>query len=185
MLGKTHLLGGVATLLAADIYEKGISTDIPTAFACIMVVLVGALTPDLDKPTSLIYTKIPAGGLIGHIINPLFIGGHRHLSHSILGFVIFAWLSHFLLFTYVHLPGLNVQIIWISYLIGVFSHLLLDSLTTEGIPLLFPLPFMFGIPPIKALRITTGSWVEHLIVVPLLILAIGFMFYHYYPILLH
>ncbi len=182
MLGRTHELGGVVALLATDTAYGGIHTNSPTALACLLVSIIGALTPDLDKPTSIIYKKIPAGSLIGHIINPIFIGGHRHISHSILGFAAFTYLSHKLLFLLPQLPGLQLQLIWYAYLIGIASHFILDAMTTEGIPLFFPFGFKFGIPPIKALRIKTGGIIEFVIVLPLLILAIGFYFYHYYAI---
>lgn len=183
MLGRTHELGGIAALLASDIAYGGVNISTPTALLCIVAAFIGSLTPDLDKPTSLIYQKIPAGSFIGKIIHPIFIGGHRHISHSLLGFAIFAFLSHWLIFTYLLASHLLVSYIWISYGIGILSHFILDAMTTEGIPLFFPLPYKVGIPPVKALRIVTGSWVEHLIVFPFLIIAIGYMCIHYFSIL--
>lgn len=182
MLGRTHEIGGIVSVLAADVALKGIHLTPSTALFSLFAGFMGALTPDLDKPTSLIYHKIPAGSLIGKIIHPVFIGGHRHISHSIIGFALFALGSHWLLFKYVHVSGIDTMIIWLSYLIGIASHFFLDSITDEGIPLLFPFKFHFGLPPIRALRITTGSWVEHLVVVPLLLISIVYIYAHYYYI---
>jgi len=39
-----------------------------------------------------------------------------------------------------------------------------------GVPWLLPIPVKFGLPPLKAFRITTGHWVENLVVFPLLLL---------------
>jgi membrane-bound metal-dependent hydrolase YbcI (DUF457 family) len=53
-----------------------------------------------------------------------------------------------------------------SMMIGFISHLVADGLTKEGIPLFFPLPLKIGFPPIKFMRVTTGSFVENWIVLP-------------------
>ena len=65
-------------------------------------------------------------------------------------------------------------------MIGVASHLLMDSLTKEGVPWLLPIPVKFGFPPLRRLRITTGKWVEHFIVLPLLIGLAVWMFANSY-----
>ena len=57
------------------------------------------------------------------------------------------------------------MVFW-AIMIGYFSHLVADSLTKDGLPLLFPLKLKFGIPPLSALRITTGSWVENFLILP-------------------
>ncbi|OGM58755.1 hypothetical protein A3A50_03140 [Candidatus Woesebacteria bacterium RIFCSPLOWO2_01_FULL_38_20] len=61
---------------------------------------------------------------------------------------------------------IDIRIVLISLMIGFISHLLADSLTKEGLPLFFPFSFKLGMPPISALRITTGSWAENFIVFP-------------------
>lgn len=65
-------------------------------------------------------------------------------------------------------------------MIGFVSHLVTDAMTRQGIPLLFPLPWDFGIPPFKFLRMKTGGFVELWIVVPVLILLNGYLVYEYY-----
>jgi len=182
MLGRTHEIGGITATMALDVILKGIALNTPTAVACILVSVLGALTPDLDKPTSTIYHLFPAGTFIGKLVHPFFLGGHRHLSHSIIGLVLFGYLSHFLLYKFVTLPDISILYIWIAYMTGFISHLILDAMTDEGIPLFFPTHIKVGIPPIRALRVTTGSWVEHAIVFPLLLIAIGFMYVHFYYI---
>ena len=46
------------------------------------------------------------------------------------------------------------------------AHLAADSVTTEGLPLFFPLPFKIGFPPFKFLRISTGGFWEKYVVLP-------------------
>jgi hypothetical protein len=45
---------------------------------------------------------------------------------------------------------------------------------------LLPIPFKFAIPPIKLLRITTGSFAERFIVFPCLILTNVYLYYSNY-----
>ena len=54
-------------------------------------------------------------------------------------------------------------------MIGMVSHLIMDTLTKDGVPWLLPWGFKFGFPPLRRLRIHTGSWVELFVVFPLLI----------------
>jgi membrane-bound metal-dependent hydrolase YbcI (DUF457 family) len=54
-------------------------------------------------------------------------------------------------------------------MIGIISHLIMDTFTKEGVPWLLPLPFKIGFPPLRSLRMTTGKSVENFIVFPLLI----------------
>jgi hypothetical protein len=64
----------------------------------------------------------------------------------------------------------------------------MDTLTTEGVPWLLPIPIKFGIPPIKALRIQTGGLVERFVVFPGLFIANIYIFALYYDkikLLLH
>jgi membrane-bound metal-dependent hydrolase YbcI (DUF457 family) len=67
---------------------------------------------------------------------------------------------------------------------GMVSHLVMDTFTKEGVPWLLPLPFKFGCPPLKRLRITTDKKVENFIIFPL-ILAFGcwLLFVNYYKVL--
>ena len=73
----------------------------------------------------------------------------------------------------------NISIIVNATMIGYLSHLIADSFTKEGLPLLFPIDVDFGIPPIESLRIKTGSWIEKALVFPgVLIFLIWFSIYH-------
>ncbi|MBX4197596.1 hypothetical protein KW801_03530, partial [Candidatus Saccharibacteria bacterium] len=54
------------------------------------------------------------------------------------------------------------------------SHLFMDLFTKEAIPLLLPLPVKFGIPPLKAFRLTTGKLGEKLIFLAILVFDVWF-----------
>ncbi|MGW7679897.1 metal-dependent hydrolase [Kribbella sp. NPDC054772] len=62
--------------------------------------------------------------------------------------------------------------IGVSVALGMFVHCLGDSLTRAGCPWLWPLPIAgetwYEIRLPRLLRFRTGSWVEHLVIVPLL-----------------
>jgi len=58
--------------------------------------------------------------------------------------------------------------------ISYASHLLADSFTVEGIPILYPWHRNFGIPPkpLEGIRIQTGEWFENLIIFPIINIAL-------------
>jgi inner membrane protein len=144
-----------------------------------MVAMLGGLAPDLDKPGSKIWDKIPAGGILSRIVNPVFIGGHRHLTHSILGVVLFSMGVKALLNIMPLGPTTSVSIIFSSFVIAFVSHLVADMLTKDGVPLLFPLPFHFGLPPFEFMRMRTNGWIENLLVTPGVVAAVAALIYLY------
>jgi inner membrane protein len=144
--------------------------------------ILGSSVPDLDTPTGGLWHKIPAGSIISRIVHPAFIGGHRHLSHSIIGIGIFTGLFYLLL-KLIHLDPViqNFNFIMQAFVVGYIAHIFADMFTEEGVPLLFPFDYHFGIPPnpFEKVRIKTGHWFENLIVYPLVNLAIFLVVYIY------
>lgn len=69
-------------------------------------------------------------------------------------------------------------------MIGMASHLVMDTFTKEGVPWLLPIPVKFGIPPLKRFRITTGKWGESFIIIPLLFVGFALICGLYYNQLL-
>jgi membrane-bound metal-dependent hydrolase YbcI (DUF457 family) len=115
---------------------------------------------------------------LGRIFRNIFYK-HRTLTHSALGGFLIYKLLDLLLFRMLNPVFINPQIILLSIMVGYLAHLFADSLTEEGIPLLFPLPVTFGIPPIKPVRIKTGHWFENIIVFPATwIYVIGLIYLH-------
>ncbi len=179
MTGRTHDLAAITTLTYIVATEPLSVISLATVFAAIGANMIGGLAPDLDQPTGKLWRKIPAGTLLGKIMHPFF-GAHRSISHSILGIFIFGFIATKLL-AYIHTFLLvDINIVWTAFMFGVISHLVMDSLTKEGVPWLFPIPFRFGFPPFRFLRITTGKLVENSFIFPLLLFVNGYLIYNNY-----
>jgi membrane-bound metal-dependent hydrolase YbcI (DUF457 family) len=95
-----------------------------------------------------------------------------------------------LILIYVHtflLTDMTV-VLW-AFIFGYLSHLIMDSMTKEGVPWLFPIPVRIGFPPFKTFRFITNSWGEKLIVFPGLIglnvLAIYFNYSKFTDFFMH
>lgn len=179
MTGRTHDLAALTTLTIVVATQPLTPVSVGTFFTAIGANLIGGVTPDIDQPTSKFWNKFPAGSIIGRIVRPFF-GAHRTISHSILGLLIFGYISYKLLEYIQTFLLVDIQIVWLSFMLGLISHLVMDMLTKDGIPILFPLPWSFGFPPVRKLRVTTGKMVESSFVFPLLLLLNAFLIYSNY-----
>lgn len=105
------------------------------------------LLPDIDIGTSYLGRKLKWAS---RFLNAVF--GHRGLFHSLLfvagGSILCLLIS---------------KSIALAFLFGTLSHLLGDVITKEGLALFYPLPFRTR----GFLR--TGSWMEHVIFIALLV----------------
>lgn len=178
-MGRTHDLAAFTALSYVVATQPLQPTTLATGIVALMGGLVGGLTPDIDQPTADLWRKFPAGSVVGRIFYP-FLGGHRYISHSIIGILFFAWFSKFLLTRIGLILLVDMNIVWSAFMIGYISHLIMDTFTQEGVPWLFPIPFRFGFPPLKFLRVKTGSFVEKTIIFPGLLFTNGYIYYHYY-----
>jgi inner membrane protein len=170
MTARTHDLAAITALGLAVLVVPVHSMTLATALVGMLANQIGGIVPDIDQPTAPFWRNLPIGRIFGKAFDKL-LGGHRYISHSLLGLVVFGFLANLLLrFLHPIMPHVSIQLVWYAFLIGVISHLIMDMLTKEGVPLLLPLPFRFGFPPLKALRITTGKHIEMLIVFPLLLI---------------
>lgn len=138
MTGKTHQIAGMTAGLGYFLLQA------PPAYqpATLAFVLVGsslaALLPDIDQPASVIWDKIPfAGHAAGEVVEKATFG-HRNLTHSLLGFIIIGVLLFWLLSAFPDYWEVNTNIVLISMMISYAIHLLADSFTVQGIPLLWP-----------------------------------------------
>lgn len=144
MLGRTHLLAGaVAGFLLG--HHEALSVSIAAA---------AALLPDIDHPNSTIAHRIPGSGIVS-----LFVQ-HRGATHSLLALAAASAAEHTVL----------PLALWIPAAAGYASHLLLDLITPEGIPLLWPISRARTAVPL----VRTGGLIEHAIVLPGL-LAVVFL----------
>lgn len=165
MTARTHDAIGFSALITVAAFYPPTRLTVLTVFVSLVANVIGSILPDIDQATNRLWDMLPAGNEVGKNVRNLFLH-HRTITHSALGAflvsVFLKWfLSHVLNSLYI-----DVTIVYWSVMIGYISHLVADMLTKDGIPLLFPIQWKFGFPPIKALRVTTGSWVESYLVLP-------------------
>ncbi len=180
MIARTHDVAAI-TLLAAIVLAQPLRTvTLSTAIIAVVANQIGGIAPDIDQPTAPFWRNLPVGGIFGRLIGRT-LGGHRFISHSILGLALFGFLVNlFLNFLQPIMPNVDIDLVWWAFMIGMVSHLVMDSFTKEGVPWLLPIPWKFGFPPLRQLRITTGKKAEHFIVLPLLIVTAIWLFAHNY-----
>ena len=184
MTGRTHDLAALTALGAVVFFEPARTVTLSTALIAVLANQIGGIIPDIDQPTAPLWRNLPVGKLFGKVTDKL-LGGHRFLSHSLIGLGLFGGLAYLLLhFLSPIMPHTNIGLVWWAFLIGMLSHLIMDSFTKEGVPWLLPIPTKFGFPPLKSIRVTTGKAVESLVILPaLLILDIWYCASHYNQLL--
>lgn len=185
MTSRTHDLAAFGALAAIVLLQPARTVTLSTLLLGLLANQIGGIAPDIDQPTAPFWRNLPIGGPIGKIFGKL-LGGHRFLTHSLLGVVLFGYgVKLGLALLHPLLPHTDIGLVTWAFIIGMLSHLLMDTFTKEGVPWLLPVPVKFGFPPLKSLRLTTGKKVETLIVFPgLLALILWLMSSHYHQILL-
>jgi membrane-bound metal-dependent hydrolase YbcI (DUF457 family) len=179
MTGRTHDLAAFTTITILASAQALPHMSLATAFVAFSANMIGGLTPDMDQSTGALWHKVTLGTVIGKFVAPVF-DGHRHISHSILGLIIFGILAKILLAIISGVLLVDMNIVWWSFMLGVLSHLIMDTFTHDGVPYFFPIPLHLGIPPIKVLRMHTGGIIEKGIVFPGLFLLNMYLFYAYH-----
>lgn len=179
MTGRTHDLAAFTALNVIVATQQIPSMTLATAFVEFSANMIGGLAPDIDQSTGVVWKRVRFGAILGKLLSPIF-GGHRHISHSILGIVFFGVVSKFLLLLIHNVLIVDVDVVWWAFMIGILSHLVTDTFTHSGVPWLFPIPVNLGIPPFKALRFHTGSFIEKGLVFPGLLLVNMYVFYTYH-----
>ena len=176
MTGRTHDLAAFTALGFIVVTNPLPKITLATALVALAANMVGGIAPDVDQPTAPFWRNLPIGSIFGKFFGKL-LGGHRFLSHSVLGIVIFGLLWRSILnVMHPSFPNLDIHIIWSAFMIGFVSHLVMDTFSKEGVPWLLPIPIKFGVPPLHSFRITTGGLIEKFIVFPGLILLNIFMY---------
>lgn len=180
MTARTHDLAAL-NALAIIVFTTASTTTLTlsTLLVALLANQIGGIVPDIDQPTAPFWRNLPVGGYFGRLIDKM-LGGHRFLTHSLLGLALFGFLSNLLLhFLHPIMHSVNIHTVWLAFMIGMLSHLIMDTLTKEGVPWLLPVPVKFGIPPFKSLRITTGKKAETLFFFVLLGFDIYYSWSHY------
>ncbi len=184
MTGRTHDLAAITALGVIVLAQPPRTVTLATAIVVVFANLLGGVAPDIDQPTAPLWRNLPVGKYFGKAFG-LLNGGHRFLTHSLIGLALFGFTAHWLLVA-VHpiMMQVDIDLVWWAFMIGMVSHLVMDSFTREGVPWLLPIPFKFGIPPLKKLRITTGHVAEKFVVFPGLLVINGLLYIANYDKLL-
>lgn len=166
MRGPTHALAGAC---AAGLF---LTFNVPHQYPLLALSAVSgfaALLPDLDNTESTI-ENIRFGGY-RLLKGPAFfidkIFKHRGFLHSLLAVALLA----FILLGF--LPQVPTEI-HIAILLGYTSHLVTDAMTPDGIPWFYPIEYRGRLLP-KMLCVTTGSFMETLVFVGLVVLYVIFL----------
>ncbi len=184
MKARTHDLAAIIGLGIVVVAQPTLPTmSLATVFVALLANQLGGIAPDIDQPTAPFWRNLPVGGFFGRMITRM-MGGHRFITHSIVGVLLAGFLVHLLLgILRPIMPNVQTDLVWWAFMIGMVSHLIMDSFTKEGVPWLLPIPVKFGFPPLKKFRITTGKWVENFVIFPLLLLlAVVIASLHYQEI---
>ena len=161
MTGRTHDLAAFTALTLVFINLPELpQISLATAIAAFGANFIGGLFPDIDQPTSDFWDNFRLGPFVAKVICPAFG-------------------SKFVFWFIASILTLNIDpyIVWQAFMIGVLSHIIMDLLTKAGVPLLWPFKWVFGIPPVKWLRITSGKFIENFVIFPALLFWTGHMLY--------
>lgn len=182
MTARTHDLAAITGFGIILVNASDHHYTLATILLSILANQIGGIAPDIDQPTAPLWRNLPIAKFFGKAFGNL-IGGHRFLTHSVIGLAIFAFAANLLLtFLKPILGSVDVHFVWLAFMVGMLSHLVMDTFTKEGVPWLLPLPFKFGLPPIKKLRVTTGKFGERCWFAAILFFDIGYCWL-YYPTL--
>jgi len=175
MLGKEHVIFAIVIALPLLFI---LPLDLQYKVLFLVVASFSALIPDIDEENSIIYKLshkldkpllaiLKPVGLVFQVaayiirylvLYPLWLlipslKGHRLITHSLL-FTLFITISVYLLI-YVLFGWKLAIVIGMGLLIGLISHLIGDSLTISGVPLLLPAKIKFRGPYITG----KTSWI--------------------------
>ena len=158
MVKTTHIMGGVAFALAIPLI-----TPINEAAPLVALTLsagVAALLPDIDKKNTAISNKHK---LVSFVFR-LFCT-HRGFTHSLLALFLFAGIT----LPLSTLPYIG-RYIYMGLVLGYFSHLILDMLNPDGVPVLFPLKYRLSLMKIKTGHI--GEYLFRVVLAAIIVLEV-------------
>ena len=172
MVAKTHVVLGLTTLAGTDaltgLVQPHPVNGIPLGPVLGMVaVMLGALAPDIDATKSQIRYELGPAGLAVSTWLKLFGVQHRGLTHY--GLTTIAVIAVSTLVGW----WLDYPDIGLAFGLGYLSHVLADSLTIAGTPLLWPLQKRknFHLLP-RRLRLRTRGPVESVLFIGLAVVLV-------------
>ncbi len=175
MTAVSHqLVALLAALWLLILYPTNVGLGV--GILSLIAVMIGALTPDLDQPTANLWRRMLGGRAVGNIFQ-WFSGGHRHMTHSLMGIAAIGYGSYWVATELISESYRTAALaVWVAYMIGYISHPFADTLTDRGVPWLWPLKFNFKVPPgPEEVRVTTDSLVEKILVRGGIIIAAGLL----------
>ena len=137
MTGKTHQIVGICAGFTYYITQTNSSYNPATLGAVVIGSHFATLLPDIDTAAGKFWQSIPYGKYFGRVIDPFL--EHRNLTHSILGIGIVFYGLRYLLDISPDYWGWDKPLLLTVWMIAFISHLLIDMITVQGIPLFFPL----------------------------------------------
>src|SRR5690349_5686809 len=112
MTARTHDVAAITALGLVVLVWPVASLTLSTALVALLANQVGGIVPDIDQPTAPLWRNLPVGRIFGKVFD-LLIGGHRFISHSLLGVALFGFLSRLLLqFLQPIMPHVNTTLVW-------------------------------------------------------------------------
>jgi len=82
--GRTHDLAAFTALAAVVVVYPPSSLTLSTFLLALLANQIGGVVPDVDQPTAPFWRNLPIGNIFGKVFGRLS-GGHRFLTHSIIG----------------------------------------------------------------------------------------------------
>lgn len=159
MTTKPHmafgLLAGAVATSYCQMSDASFTSDIVKISVSFILSLLGSFAPDLDAPGS------PIARLLFFIAKPIQSRWpHRTLLHSIIGAFISSGIVYYVadfLSVFLPIPNAIPFLLCIFFLAGHLGHLLVDSLTINGVKWIWPYQRAFAYPSSKRHRVRTGD----------------------------
>ena len=122
---KSHLVAGIG---CGVVVTHILGLNVPNTLIAVGTSGLFSLLPDVDTPHSFIGHKFR---LTSWAVNRMF--GHRTITHSLILPTISLCISPF------YSSGIIYGVVVLSAYMGHISHILLDFMTPQGVPLLYPI----------------------------------------------
>src|SRR4051812_15428167 len=117
MTGRTHDTAALTALMITVAVFPISNISLATALVALLANQIGGIAPDIDQPTAPFWRNLPIGGFFGRFADKL-LGGHRFLTHSLLGAGLLAYAANWLLlFLHPIMPHIDAHLVWWAFVI--------------------------------------------------------------------